>query len=104
MATTEEIRGLGHSVKRKEDERFIRGKGTYVDDITLPGMLHLELLRSPFAHARITSIDTSRAEALIGFDPVPFHEGLRETFAWYRQQDRPAPAWAWEDDVLAGVR
>ncbi len=65
MATTE-VRGLGHSVKRKEDERFIRGAGNYVDDITLPGMLHMELLRSPFAHARIVSVDTSRAEALPG--------------------------------------
>jgi len=66
MATTHEIRGLGHSVKRKEDERFIRGKGTYVDDITLPGMLHMEILRSPFAHARIAKIDTSQAAALPG--------------------------------------
>ena len=59
MAATEEIRGVGHSVKRMEDARFIRGKGNYFDDITLPGMLHLEFLRSPYAHARITSIDTS---------------------------------------------
>jgi carbon-monoxide dehydrogenase large subunit len=66
VATTHEIRGVGHSVKRKEDERFIRGKGNYVDDITLPGMLHMELLRSPYAHARIRSIDTSRATALPG--------------------------------------
>ena len=60
MAVSEEqvIRGVGHSVKRFEDARFIRGKGNYFDDITLPGMLHLEFLRSPFAHARITSIDT----------------------------------------------
>src|SRR5712691_1652494 len=55
MATTE-IRGIGHSVERKEDDRFIRGKGTYVDDVSLPGMLHMELLRSPYAHARIRSI------------------------------------------------
>ena len=66
MSATHEIRGLGHSVKRKEDERFIRGKGTYVDDITLPGMLHMEILRSPFAHARIAKIDTSQAAALPG--------------------------------------
>ncbi len=66
MATTPEIQGLGHSVKRKEDERFIRGKGNYVDDVKLPGMLYLELLRSPFAHARIRSVDTSRAAALPG--------------------------------------
>jgi aerobic carbon-monoxide dehydrogenase large subunit len=60
------VRGLGHSVERKEDARFIRGRGNYVDDVVLPGMLHLELLRSPFAHARIVSIDTSRAAALPG--------------------------------------
>ena len=65
MATTEP-RGLGHSVKRIEDARFIRGRGNYVDDITLPNMLHMELLRSPVAHARITSVDTSRAAALPG--------------------------------------
>jgi aerobic carbon-monoxide dehydrogenase large subunit len=65
MATTE-IRGVGHSVERKEDDRFIRGAGNYVDDIKLPGMLHMELLRSPIAHARIKSIDTSRAAAVPG--------------------------------------
>jgi aerobic carbon-monoxide dehydrogenase large subunit len=65
MATTE-IRGVGHSVERKEDDRFIRGAGHYVDDVKLPGMLHMELLRSPIAHARITSIDTSRAAAVPG--------------------------------------
>ena len=48
---------------RKEDPRFIRGKGRYVDDVQLPGMLHLAILRSPVAHARIVSIDTSAAEA-----------------------------------------
>ncbi len=64
MAT--DIRGIGHSVKRKEDDRFIRGKGTYVDDVVLPNMLHMAILRSPMAHAKITSIDTSRAAALPG--------------------------------------
>ena len=48
---------------RKEDARFIRGHGTYVDDVQLPGMLHGAVLRSPYAHARIVSIDTSAAEA-----------------------------------------
>ena len=55
------IGGLGASRKRVEDSRFIRGKGNYTDDITLPGMLHMEILRSPLAHARISSIDTSKA-------------------------------------------
>jgi len=80
---TQEIRGLGHSVKRKEDERFIRGKGTYVDDIRLPGMLHLELLRSPFAHARIRSVDTSRAAALPGVVAVVTGELMAQhNLAW----------------------
>ena len=61
-----EHRWLGKSVERVEDERFVRGKGNYVDDIVLPGMLHMAILRSPFAHARILSIDTSRAQALAG--------------------------------------
>ncbi len=61
MATTEE-RPIGFGrMKRKEDARFIRGKGNYVDDVKLPGMLHGAILRSPVAHARIVSIDTSAA-------------------------------------------
>jgi carbon-monoxide dehydrogenase large subunit len=55
------IGGLGSSRRRVEDDRFIRGKGNYVDDIVLPGMLHMEILRSPVAHARIKKIDTTRA-------------------------------------------
>src|SRR6266446_6766284 len=50
-------------VPRKEDARFIRGKGTFVDDVTLPGMLYGAILRSPLAHARIRSVDTVAAEA-----------------------------------------
>src|SRR3954466_11656682 len=53
--------GFG-SHRRKEDARFIRGQGHYVDDVQLPGMLHGAVLRSPVAHARIVSIDTSAAE------------------------------------------
>src|SRR2546421_464796 len=61
MATVEE-RPIGFGrLKRKEDPRFIRGQGTYVDDVQLPGMLHGAVLRSPLAHARIISIDTSAA-------------------------------------------
>ncbi len=54
--------GFGRML-RKEDARFLRGKGHYLDDIVLPGMLHSAILRSPMAHARIVSIDTSAAEA-----------------------------------------
>ena len=52
--------GFGR-MARKEDARFIRGQGTYVDDVQLPGMLHGAILRSPYAHARIVSIDTTAA-------------------------------------------
>ena len=50
-------------VRRKEDARFIRGLGTFVDDIQRPGMLHGAILRSPLAHARIVSVDTTAAQA-----------------------------------------
>ena len=53
------IGGMGASRRRVEDNRFIRGRGNYVDDIVLPGMLHMEILRSTVAHARIKSIDLS---------------------------------------------
>jgi aerobic carbon-monoxide dehydrogenase large subunit len=83
MATEPVIRGVGHSVERKEDARFIRGRGTYVDDVTLPGMLHMELLRTPFAHARIRSIDTSAAAALPGVIAVVTGELMAEHgLAW----------------------
>ena len=59
-----ETRPIGFGpLKRKEDARFIRGKGTYLDDIRLPGMVHGAMLRSPYAHAKIVSIDTSAALA-----------------------------------------
>jgi len=55
---------VGHGrMLRKEDPRFLRGKGHYIDDIQLKGMLHLAILRAPVAHARLVSIDTSAAEA-----------------------------------------
>src|SRR5918998_4092820 len=63
IATEPEERPIGFGrLKRKEDPRFIRGMGKYVDDVRLPGMLHGAALRSPLAHARIVSIDTSAAQ------------------------------------------
>ncbi len=61
-----EINGLGHSMRRKEDPRFIQGKGNYIDDITLPGMIWMDIVRSPYAHAKIVSIDTSKAAKIPG--------------------------------------
>ena len=57
---------IGKSVKRVEDKRFITGKGQYTDDIVLPSMTYAYILRSPYAHAKIVSVDTSAAEAMEG--------------------------------------
>ncbi|MDW3650433.1 MAG: xanthine dehydrogenase family protein molybdopterin-binding subunit [Bacteroidia bacterium] len=57
---------IGKSVKRVEDKRFLTGKGRYTDDIVLPGMTYAFLVRSPYAHAKINSIDTSEAEKAPG--------------------------------------
>ncbi len=62
--------GIGARVQRKEDKRFITGKGRYTDDITLPNMGYVAFVRSPHAHARITGIDTSAAESMPGVDAV----------------------------------
>ena len=68
--TTFEVGGMGHSVKRKEDPRFIRGKGEYIDDLVLPGMLWLDIVRSPYAHAKILGIDASEALKVPGVAAV----------------------------------
>lgn len=57
---------IGKAVKRVEDKRFLTGKGRYTDDIVLPGMLYAYIVRSPYAHAKINNIDTSRAEKMDG--------------------------------------
>jgi carbon-monoxide dehydrogenase large subunit len=76
--TTAEVAGMGHSMKRKEDPRFIRGQGKYVDDLVLPGMLTMDIVRSPFAHARIKKIDTSRALEVPGVLAVITGETLAQ--------------------------
>src|SRR5256884_4432625 len=59
-------RYFGGAVRRREDPRFLRGEARYVDDVTLPGMLHAAFLRAPHAHARLARIDTVAAKALAG--------------------------------------
>jgi len=76
--TSPEIGGMGHSMKRKEDARFLRGQGKYVDDVKLPGMLYLDIVRSPYAHAKITKIDTSKAMAIPGVLAVVTGELLKQ--------------------------
>ena len=64
--TPPEIGGIGHSLKRVEDARLIEGQGNFLDDMVLPGMLHMALVRSTVAHARINGIDTAAASAVEG--------------------------------------
>ena len=61
---------VGERVKRREDPRLIQGRGTYVDDVKVAGLRHLAFKRSDIAHGRITSIDTSAAEAMEGVEAV----------------------------------
>ncbi len=60
------INGLGSSMRRKEDARFLQGKGNYIEDINLPGQIWLDIVRSPYAHAKILNIDTSKAAKIPG--------------------------------------
>jgi carbon-monoxide dehydrogenase large subunit len=84
MATTAEnlereqqLEGIGCARKRKEDPRFIQGRGNYVDDIKLPGMLFGALVRSPYGHARIKSVNKEKALALPGVHAVLTADDLK---------------------------
>jgi carbon-monoxide dehydrogenase large subunit len=70
---------FGASIKRKEDPAFLTGRGRYVDDIVLPGMLHAVVLRSPHAHAGIRGIDKTAALAMAGVHAVFTHVDLPES-------------------------
>ena len=76
--TSAEVGGMGHSVKRKEEARFLHGKGNYVDDVKLPGMLHMVMVRSPYAYAKIKSINKEKALAIDGVLAVITGEDLAQ--------------------------
>lgn len=87
---------IGRDRRRKEDQRLITGRTRWTDNITLPGMLHLAMVRSPFAHARITSIDTSAAKAATNVVDVVTGADLGEAQgvlinAWPITPDQKAP-------------
>ena len=63
MATATDTRMFGKSIKRREDPRFITGRGSYTDDLKLPGMTYAAFVRSPHAHAKIGKIDLTQAKA-----------------------------------------
>jgi aerobic carbon-monoxide dehydrogenase large subunit len=66
MTATTATRYIGQPLRRREDFKLLTGKGRYVDDVRLPGMLHMAVLRSPHAHAAIKSIDLARAASAPG--------------------------------------
>src|ERR671930_571784 len=70
MKTSREVRGIGLRIPRPDAPEKVTGRTQYVADLQLPGMLHARLLRSPYAHARVKRIDTSRARALPGVRAV----------------------------------
>ena len=86
--------GIGAAVRRKEDLRFITGKGQYTDDINRPGQAHAMFVRSPHAHAKIKNIDTKAAAAMPGV--VAVLTGARSR----RRQDRQSDLRL--DDPLQG--
>jgi carbon-monoxide dehydrogenase large subunit len=87
---------IGTARKRKEDQRLITGRTRWTDNIQLPGMLHLAMVRSPFAHAKITSIDTEAAKAAPGVQAVLTGKDLGESQgvlinAWPITPDQKTP-------------
>ncbi|TMK67463.1 MAG: xanthine dehydrogenase family protein [Actinobacteria bacterium] len=92
-STTAAARYAGARVQRVEDPRLLTGHGTFVDDIVRPRMLHASFVRSPFAHARIVSIDPSAALALDGvyavFVAADLNPGVHEQ--WYTMQGPKVP-------------
>ncbi|MGH8248491.1 MAG: xanthine dehydrogenase family protein molybdopterin-binding subunit, partial [Gammaproteobacteria bacterium] len=78
VTVTERKRWVGANVKRKEDPRFLTGTGRFVDDIRLPDMLHAALVRSPYAHARIRSINATKAVQHVGVHAVVTGKDIAE--------------------------
>ena len=96
MSTTE-TRHIGSPLKRKEDDPLLRGRGTFVDNIALAGTLAMVVVRSPYAHARIVSIDTAAARAAAGVVAVFTGPDLRDDWkaampcAWPVTEDMKNP-------------
>ncbi len=88
---------IGRDRRRKEDERLITGRTRWTDNITLPGMLHLAMVRSPFAHATITNIDKSAAEQAPNVVGVFTAEDLGD------EQGTLITAWPLNDEQVAPV-
>jgi len=110
LQTTPEVGGMGHSVKRKEDPRFIRGAGQYIDDFNLPGQLWLDIVRSPYAHATIKGIDSTEALKVPGVLAVVTGKDLEgyglhwmPTLAGDRQMVLPTDTVMYQSQEVAAV-
>ncbi len=108
--TTFEVGGMGHSVKRREDPRFIRGKGQYIEDVNLPNQAWMSIVRSPYAHATITKIDASAALAMPGVLAVITGRDLEKaglhwmpTLAGDKQMVLPTDTVMYQAQEVAGV-
>ena len=106
MRDPDAIRHMGRSIPMREAEPLLRGRGTYVGDLRLPGMLHAAVLRSPHAHARIRAIDTSGALAMPGVVRVLTGEDIREAIEPFPPsfEFHPAPWLQAIKPVLKGPR
>ncbi|MGH3006274.1 MAG: xanthine dehydrogenase family protein molybdopterin-binding subunit, partial [Gaiellaceae bacterium] len=98
MAVTEErTTYIGQPVGRKEDAKLLTGQSRYIDDMTLPGMVWAALVRSPYAHARITSVDVTKARAAEGvvaaFSGADLAEDWKATLpcVWLVTEDTKQP-------------
>lgn len=96
---------VGASPKRKEDGRFVTGQGRYLDDVRVPGLLHVALVRSPHAHARVVSVDARAARALAGVTAVWTLDDLPELAAANVPALVPEPtSRPYVHPVMAGAR
>src|SRR5829696_1840527 len=92
-------RYMGNSVPRKEDTTLLTGRTNFTDDIRLPGMLHMAFLRSPYAHARITSIDASAAREQPGVVAVFTSEDLADVLDGGAKDAESAPGYAVDEST-----
>ena len=101
-ATQEHASGeIGKDRRRKEDQRLITGRTRWTDNIALPGMLHLAFVRSPYAHARIKSVDVSKALAFPGVHLVLTAADLGPTVGGLIVD---TISWRWVMNVEADIR
>ena len=91
---------IGRERRRKEDQRLITGRTRWTDNMSLPGMLHLAMVRSPFAHAKITAIDTAAAKAAPNVEAVYTGADLDESAG----VAAPAPVEAWPPAAVCTAR